>query len=127
MKTVLKMAYSTSPCFWDSDQKKKLEPDIYIYIYIKFKPKMVEQTSSFASNSICNSNLESRDPYYRKMRGETVLHCSLKRECSTLKFNFSQKFCHIIICLIFFSPIMKKKKKMLIAVLYKTLANYETP
>ena len=111
MKTVLKMAYSTSPCFWDIDQKKKLEPDIYIYIYIKFKPKMVEQTSSFASNSICNSNLESRDPYYRKMGGETVLHCSLKRECSTLKFNFSKKFCHIIICLIFFSPIMKTKKK----------------
>ena len=48
MKTVLKMAYSTSPCFWDIDQKKKLEPDIYIYIYIKFKPKMVEQTSSSA-------------------------------------------------------------------------------
>ena len=31
MKTVSKMAYSTSPCFWDIDQNKKLEPDIYIF------------------------------------------------------------------------------------------------
>ena len=77
---------------------------------------MVEQTLIFLClNSIYNSNLESREvllPKKKKKRkrkkgGDTVLHCALRRESSTLMFNFRKMFCLVII-FNFCSPIMKK-------------------